>query len=613
MKPPAETIDRLAGNGDGAACAPLPSNGQPLTRPFDVDKVRADFPILATTVYGKPLVYLDNGATTQKPRAVIDRISHYYLEENANIHRGVYRLSQVATEAYESARRTVQRFINAADEREVIFTRGTTEGVNLVASSYARATLKPGDEIIVSTLEHHSNIVPWQLAAEATGARVRVIPVNDDGELLLDEYARLLNPRTKLVAVNHVSNALGTINEVRTICNMAHGVGAKVLVDGAQWVGHFKTDVREIDCDFYAFSGHKLFGPTGIGVLWGRRELLEAMPPFMGGGDMIESVTFEKSKYAQLPNKFEAGTPDIAGAVGLGAAIEYLWSVGFDNFHDHEQRLLRYATEQLTRLPGLRVIGKAKKKAGVISFVLEDPPLSAMDAGSRLDREGDAVRTGHHCCQPLMDRFKVAATVRASFALYNTEADVDALVAALKKVRAETGAKPAAAARPAADGVPEVEFPEASAASPDAAADELADVFEMLGDRDARSEYVLDLGGKLPHAFDLLKRLTSRVPGCMSEVYLVNRPKPGTEHVLQFAADANAEIVRGLIAILQKLFSGQRAADVLAFDVEAFFRRIELDQFISSQRRNGLGGMVQRIKSFAADLAGAPVKQAEIQ
>jgi cysteine desulfurase / selenocysteine lyase len=604
MKPPA---DHPAPGGNG--------------RSFDPRKVRADFPILSTTAYGKPLVYLDNGATTQKPNAVIERVSRYYREENANIHRGVYRLSQVATEAYEEARRKVQRFLNAADEREVIFTRGTTEAINLVAASYARATLKRGDEIILSNLEHHSNIVPWQIAAEATGATIRVIPVNDDGELLLDEYAKLLGDRTKVVAVNHVSNALGTINEVRTICNMARGVGAKVLIDGAQWVAHFKTDVREIGCDFYAFSGHKLFGPTGIGVLyafsghklfgptgigvlWGRRELLEAMPPFMGGGDMIESVTFEKTKYAQLPNKFEAGTPDIAGAVGLGAAIDYLTGIGFDAFHDHEQRLLRYGTEQLKSVPGLRVIGTAEKKAGVISFVLEDPPLSAIDAGTRLDREGIAVRTGHHCCQPLMDRFKVAATVRASFALYNTTDDVDALVGALKKIRAEAGAKPQAAGRRESGAVREVEFAEASAPSPDAAADKLADIFEMLADRDERSKYVMDLAGKLPHAFDVLKTLTVRVPGCMSEVYLVNRPKPGAPDRIQFAADANAEIVRGLIAILQKLFSGQRAADVLAFDVEAFFRRIELDQFITTQRRNGLAGMVQRIKAAAADLAG---------
>jgi cysteine desulfurase/selenocysteine lyase len=586
--------------------------GAPPPKGFDVRRVRSEFPILATQAYGRPLVYLDNGATTQKPQAVIDRVGRYYREENANIHRGVYRLSQVATEAYEEARRKVARFINAPDEREVIFTRGTTEGINLVAASYARATLKRGDEIILSALEHHSNIVPWQIAAEATGATVRVIPVNDDGELLLDEYAKLLSGRTKIVAVNHVSNAVGTINEVRTICNLAHKAGAKVLIDGAQWVAHFKTDVREIGCDFYAFSGHKLFGPTGIGVLWGRRELLEAMPPYMGGGDMIESVTFEKTTYAQLPNKFEAGTPDIAGAVGLGAAIDYLTSLGFDAFHDHEQRLLNYATEQLRAIPGLRVVGTAKKKAGVISFVLEDPPLSALDAGTRLDREGIAVRTGHHCCQPLMARFNVPATIRASFALYNTVEDVDALVAALKKIRTEAGARAPVTAAPQrgagagpSDKLP-IEFPDAAAPSPGAAADQFADVFEMLDDRDARNEYVLDLGGKLPHAFDALKGLgIPRVPGCMSEVYLIGRKKPGTAGVLQFAADANAEIVRGLIAVLQKLFSGQRGADVLAFDVEGFFRRIGLDQFISAQRRNGLAGMVQRIKALAAEVNGA--------
>jgi cysteine desulfurase/selenocysteine lyase len=344
-------------------------------------------------------------------------------------------------------------------------------------------------------------------------------------------------------------------------------------------------------------------------VLWGRRELLEAMPPFMGGGDMIESVTFEKTKYAQLPNKFEAGTPDIAGAVGLAAAIDYVTGVGFDAFHDHEQRLLRYATEQLKSVPGLRIIGTAKKKAGVISFVLEDPPLSAMDVGTRLDREGVAVRTGHHCCQPLMDRFNVPATVRASLAMYNTTADVDALVAALTKLRAEVGARPVAAPQRGSGRVPDVEFAEASAPSPDAAADKLADAFEMLGDRDARSDYVLDLGGKLPHTFDALKKLTTRVPGCMSEVYLINRPRPGAADRIEFAADANADIVRGLIAVLQKLFSGQRASEVLAFDVEEFFRRIELDQFITTQRRNGLAGMVQRIKAAAGEIAGSGSKQ----
>ena len=583
------------------------------TNAFDVEAVRAQFPILRTKAYGRPLVYLDNGATTQKPQAVIDRIARYYREENANIHRGVYRLSQVATEAYESARRTVQKFVNAADEREIIFTRGTTEAINLVAASWGRKFLKIGDEIVLSHLEHHSNIVPWQMIAEATGAKVRVMPINEAGELMLDEYARMLNGRTRIVSVNHVSNAVGTMNEVKTITALAHKAGAKVLIDGAQWVAHFPTDVRAIDCDLYAFSGHKLFGPTGIGVLYGRRELLEAMPPYMGGGDMIESVTFEKTAYAQLPNKFEAGTPDIAGAVGLGAAIEWLLSIGFEAFHDHEQELLNYATEQLNEMGGLRIIGTAQKKAGVISFVIEDPPMAALDLGTALDREGIAVRTGHHCCQPLMERFGISATTRASLALYNTKQDVDALVGAIGKIRGARGrrATTAASPEPAAKSAPAIEFPVAAGASPQAVADELADVFDLLGDRDARSEYVLELGGKLPHTFEILKKLTPRVPGCMSEVYLLGRPRPGTKDVLEFAADANAEIVRGLIAMLQRLFSGQRIAEVLAFDVEAFFRRIQLDEFISSQRRNGLAGMVARIRSLATSVKDSPGEQTD--
>ncbi|HZK80732.1 MAG TPA: cysteine desulfurase, partial [Humisphaera sp.] len=348
--------------------APPPSSNG--SGSFNLQKIRADFPILHTTAHGKPLVYLDNAATTQKPRTVIDRLVRYYETENANIHRGVYELSQKATNAYEEARHTVAKFINAADDKEILFTRGTTEAINLVANSFGRAFIKAGDEIIVSAIEHHSNIVPWQIVADAVGAKLRVIPMNDDGELLLDEYAKLLSPRAKLVAVNHVSNALGTINDVDRIVNLAHAVGAKVLIDGAQWVAHHPTDVQQIGCDFYCFSGHKLYGPTGIGALWGRRELLEQMPPWQGGGDMIESVTFEKTKYAGLPNKFEAGTPDISGAVGLAAAIDYVLSIGFANFVPHEEQLLKHATEKLAAIPGLRIVGSARNKAGVISFVI---------------------------------------------------------------------------------------------------------------------------------------------------------------------------------------------------------------------------------------------------
>jgi len=567
---------------------------------FDVARVRADFPILATTMRGKPLVYLDNGATTHKPRAVIEAETRYYETQNANIHRGVYELSQTATDLYEAARKTVQAFLNAAEPAEIIFARGATEAINLVAASYGRTFLQPGDEVIVSTLEHHSNIVPWQMACAATGATLRVIPVNDAGELCMDHYAKLLNTRTKFVAVNHISNALGTINPVAEIISQAHAVGAKVLIDGAQWVAHYPTDVQAIDADFYAFSGHKLYGPTGIGVLYGKRALLESMPPYQGGGDMIASVTFAKTTYAELPNKFEAGTPNIAGAVGLAAAIDYVSAIGLENAARHEQALLEHATAQLAQVPGLRIIGTAAQKTSVISFVLDNPPLSALDIGIKLDNAGIAVRTGHHCCQPVMDRFGIPATTRASFAMYNTLEEVDALAAALQKIVAATSKRSAGTP----SGAGQVSYPKPFAKSPQAAAQQLAEEFEFLGEREARNQYVMDLAAKLPPLFDLLKQVTPRVPGCMSEVYLVARPAADRPGVLEFVADANADIVRGLIAILQRLFSGQRARDIVAFDYEAFFRQIQLDQFISSQRRNGLEGMVRRIRQEATAIAG---------
>jgi cysteine desulfurase / selenocysteine lyase len=575
---------------------PVSSSARDMASSFNPTRVRAEFPILSTQANGHPLVYLDTGATTQKPRAVIEAIEHYYEAENANIHRGVYQLSQTATRLYEQARRKVAEFINAVDDREVIFTRGTTESINLVANTWGRANLTAGDEVVVSAMEHHSNIVPWQMICQATGATLRVIPMNDRGELRLDELAKLLSDRTKLVSVVHLSNSLGTVNDVKRIAQMAHGVGAKVLVDGAQWVAHHPTDVRDLGVDFYAFSGHKLFGPTGIGVLFGRRELLEAMPPWQGGGDMIESVTFEKTVYAQLPNKFEAGTPHIAGAVGLAAAIDFVNSVGFDAFMPHEQHLLEYATRSLAGVPGLRIVGTAANKGSVISFVLENPPISSLDIGTALDRRGIAVRTGHHCCQPVMDRFGIGSTTRASFAMYNTVDDVDALVLGLKEIVKEAGEKSPVVATPNQ----EVEYPKASAESPAAAADELAEDFELLDDRDARQQYVLDMGERLPHTFDLLKTAVPRVPGCMAQVYLLARRSPGRNDVLEFVADADAAIVRGLIALLQQLFSGQRAVDIVAFDIESFFARIGLDQFITSQRRNGLAGMVAKIRAAAS-------------
>lgn len=399
---------------------------------LDAARLRADFPILNQAVHGRPLVYLDNAATTQKPRQVIEAIEHYYSADNANIHRGVHTLSQRATDAYEGAREKVRRFINAADLREIVFVRGATEGINLVAQSYGRNRFKAGDEILISAMEHHSNIVPWQMLCEQTGAVLKVAPINDAGELILDEFHKLLSPRTKLVGMVHISNALGTVNPVQEIIAAAHAVGAVVLLDGAQAVAHAAVDVRALNCDFYVFSSHKLYGPTGSGVLYGKRELLEAMPPYQGGGDMIRMVSFAKTEYNSLPYKFEAGTPHIAGGIGLGAAIDYVTAVGLDAIAQYEDHLLRYATEQALQVPGLRLIGTARDKAAILSFLLGR--IHPHDIGTILDHEGVAIRTGHHCAMPVMDYFNVPATARASFALYNTRADVDRLIAALHKV-----------------------------------------------------------------------------------------------------------------------------------------------------------------------------------
>ncbi len=400
---------------------------------LDAERVRKDFPILQQQVHGKPLVYLDSAASAQKPHAVIDAIRRVYEHDYANIHRGVYELSQRATAAFEASREKVRAFLNAPSTREIVFVRGTTEAINLVAHSFAKPRLTHGDEILVTHMEHHSNIVPWQLACAAQGAQLRVVPIDDRGELLLDELEKLLSPRTKLLSVAHVSNALGSVNPIAEICRIAHARGVPVLVDGAQAVPHQRVDVRALDCDFYAFSSHKLFGPSGVGVLWGRAELLEAMPPYQGGGEMILSVSFEGSTWNAIPHKFEAGTPDIAGVIGLGAAIDYVESIGYDAIGAHERDLLAYGTQLLSAVPGLRLIGTARHKAAVLSFVLDC--AHPHDIGTVLDREGIAVRTGHHCAQPVMARMGVPATARASLALYNTRADLDALAAGLLRVR----------------------------------------------------------------------------------------------------------------------------------------------------------------------------------
>ena len=399
---------------------------------LDINKIRADFPILSQKVNGKPLVYFDNGATSQKPQVVIDAISKYYQEINANIHRGVHTLSQLATDAYEISRAKLQHHINAKFAHEVLFTSGTTFGINLVANGFA-SILKPGDEVLVSALEHHSNIVPWQMLCEKTGATLRVIPINQDGELIMSEYDKLLSDKTKIVTVNHISNALGTVNPIKYMIDKAHEVGAAILIDGAQAVPHLKPDVQELDCDFYVFSGHKMCGPTGTGILYGKEAWLNKLPPYQGGGEMIKEVTFEKTTYAELPHKFEAGTPNIAGGIVLGTAVDYMNAVGFENIQQQELELLEYGTNRLLEIEGLKIFGNAKEKTSVISFNIEG--IHPYDIGTIIDKLGIAVRTGHHCAQPIMNFFCIPGTIRASFAFYNTKEEIDSMVAAVKKAQ----------------------------------------------------------------------------------------------------------------------------------------------------------------------------------
>lgn len=411
----------------------IPASVKTAARTWDIEAIRADFPILKQKVHGKPLVYLDNAATSQKPRAVLDSLMHFYTTDCSNIHRGVHLLSERATEAYEAAREKVRAFLNAAETREIVFVRGATEAINLVAYTLGRQRIQAGDEILITAMEHHSNIVPWQILCEEKGAKLIVAPMNEAGELEIDQFRKMLTPRVKLVCAAHVSNALGTVNPAPEIVRMSHERGIPVLLDGAQAAPHMKVDVRELGCDFYAFSGHKVYGPMGIGVLYGKAELLESMPPFHGGGDMISSVTFEKTTYNVLPYKFEAGTPNVAGVVGLGAALDYTRELGWENIEAHERDLLKYGTERLTAIPGLRLVGTAAKKAGVLSFVIEG--IHPHDVGTVLDQEGIAVRTGHHCAQPVMDRFGIPATTRASLALYNTREELDALARGIARVK----------------------------------------------------------------------------------------------------------------------------------------------------------------------------------
>ncbi|MTW21026.1 SufS family cysteine desulfurase [Allochromatium palmeri] len=577
---------------------------------LDVEAIRAQFPILNPSNQNQPLIYLDSAASTQQPARVIEAVADYHRGHHANIHRGAYQLSRTATRMYEEARERVARFLNAADPVECLFTRGATESINLVAATWGRTTLQPGDEILLSTLEHHSNIVPWQMVAETTGARIRVIPIDDAGDLDLEACQRLLSPRTRLVAVNQVSNALGTINPVAEIIAAAHAVGALVLIDGAQWVAHGPTDVQALDADFYVFSGHKLYGPTGIGVLYGKRRLLESMPPYQGGGDMIERVTFERTTYAGLPNKFEAGTPHISGAVGLASAIDWVESIGLAVIGAHEQVLLHQATERLARIPGLEIKGRARHKSGVISWVMSDPPIATLDIGTALDLRGLCIRTGHHCCQPLMDRLGVTSTARASFGVYNRLDEIETLAEALSEIResasrqrrtATVGDSVSLGSGEETEQTPS--YPTAVADSPQAAAAEIAEVFELLPDWPMRHQHIIDLGDQLPPMPASLKTEVNAVHGCQSQVHIAARVRPGTADVIEFLADSDANIVRGLIALLQQLYSGQQARDILAFDVEAFFKQVGLDQHLSLTRRNGLEAMVRRVRQLAGTIA----------
>jgi cysteine desulfurase/selenocysteine lyase len=563
---------------------------------FDVERVRADFPVLHQQVHGKPLVYLDNAASTQKPKAVIDALAHYYENDHANVHRGVHALSERATELYEEARITVQRFINAPCLREVIFTRGATEAINLVAQTFGRMNVHAGDEVILTALEHHSNIVPWQVLCWEKHANLRVVPVTDTGELRLDELEKMINPSTKIIALAHVSNALGTINPIKRVIDLAHKHGVHVLIDGAQAVSHLRVDVQALDCDFYVFSGHKVYGPTGIGALYGKPQHLELMPPYQTGGDMISYVSFAKTTWNELPYKFEAGTPNIAGAIGLAAALDYVDEIGRDAIAEHERTLLAHATERLSAIPGVRIIGTAAEKACVLSFIVEDPPMSTLDVGTQLDLEGVAIRTGHHCCQPLMERFSIPGTARASFAMYNTLEEVDVLADTLEKIVGTARPRRAASAKA------EALYPPATAGSPAKAAEEIAEFFDAVDDWAEKYQYLIEIGSKLPPMPEVLKTEANRVKGCQSTVFMYARKKPQTADVIEFLADSDADIVRGELALLQRLYCGQPAAQVLAFDIDGFMRRIGLDKNLTQGRRNGMAEMVKRVQRFAGEI-----------
>lgn len=555
---------------------------------FDVQSIRNDFPILNRKVYdGKRLVFLDSAASAQKPQAVIDAVSHYYETTHSNIHRGAHALATEATDAYEEARKKVATFIGASLPEEIVFVRGTTEGINLVAQTYGRAGIEEGDEILITEMEHHANIVPWQMLCEEVGARLRVVPVNDKGEFVWDEFERLLGPRTKLVAVTHVSNTLGTINPVRDIVEAAHRQDVPVLIDGAQAVPHMRVDVSVLDCDFYTFSGHKLFGPTGIGVLYGKEHLLRAMPPYQGGGAMIRSVSFDKTTFEDPPFKFEAGTPDISGAIGLGAAIDYVEKIGLQNIGEYENELVKYGQEKLRSIDGLRLIGTADEHASILSFVVEG--IHADDIGRLIDREGVAVRVGHHCTQPLMKRFGVTATVRASLAFYNTKEEIDALAAAVRKaihVMTRTCPIGQAEVRPSSETIEQTQ-------------DRIVREFSAITDWEERYQKIIDLGRRHPHIPEEFKQDKYIVRGCQSTVWL--HAKLENDGRVTFSAESNAMIVNGLITLLLRVYSGRTIGEIIETQPR-FITEIGLSTHLSQARANGLAAMLEQIKNYAVVL-----------
>ena len=556
---------------------------------LDYGRVRRDFPTLGVRMHGRSLVYLDSAASALKPQRVIDRIARYYAFEHSNVHRGVHGLSQAATEEYEAARARVARHIRARHAHEIILTRGTTEAVNLVAATYGRTFIAEGDEILLTVMEHHSNLVPWHLLASETGARVVVADVTSDGELDLDAFAAMVTPRTRLIAVAHVSNSLGTINPVQAITHLAHEREIPVLIDGAQALPHLRVDVQDLDCDFYCASGHKAYGPTGIGFLYGKEALLESMPPWQGGGDMIDQVTRHGATWADLPHKMEAGTPNIAGAIGMAEALDYMDACGLDAVHTSERAVLDYAVAKLREVSGLRLIGTAAERTGVVSFTLDG--MHPYDVGQLLDQAGIAVRTGHHCTMPLMAHLDIPGTVRASFGLYNHAQDVDALVDRLHEVvRAGSGKRNGSGSL-----VPIAGTIESRKA---AMLEELA-LFDAVDDR---REYLIELGEELPALDDAFKTEQYRIHGCLAMVWLHSRVDRGR---IYFCADSDAFITKGMIALLIHLLDGQPAADIVRTDLMELVREVGLPELITARRKNGLGRMMDRIRQDALNLHAA--------